>query len=286
MARILLTVILSLTANLAAATTFHLGNSLTWDTSPALLPDAQWAVFCDKSLNFIVDNPADHCIGSSLLWPEAMATNTYDVVVVQPYIADTIESATEDISMLMALQPSAQFIIHTGWATFADLLANYADPENVHSAEFIDAVIDGLPRFAFSTRAVDALVWIANDPSSPYADISELYRNTAHVTRGDGRYFMHNLLRRTMGEPFVETWTGGATLPVVHKAYLDGLLSSGDYDWDGDVDGADFLIWQREYIPNTSAIVAVPEPNGALLAVTFSLLWFGKRFPNHNEIPR
>ena len=48
-----------------------------------------------------------------------------------------------------------------------------------------------------------------------------------------------------------------------------GVSNLGDADGDGDSDGADFLVWQRQYTgPNaTAAAAAVPEPVSAAMAV-------------------
>ncbi len=164
---------------------------------------------------------------------------------------------------------------NNGWTDSATLLADHADPNSEYSPEFARSVVAGLPAAIPVTRVVDALVFIANDPASPYEDIEALYRSARHLTRGDGRYLAHQILRRTMGVDPIVVWAGGGTEPVQHRAYLDSLLSAGDYDWDGDVDGADFLIWQREFIRSASASTAVPEPTALTLMASSMLLVFG-----------
>jgi fibronectin-binding autotransporter adhesin len=47
-------------------------------------------------------------------------------------------------------------------------------------------------------------------------------------------------------------------------------LSQGDADSDGDVDGADFILWQTNF-PSTPGPATVPEPSTLLLALLFSL---------------
>ena len=50
----------------------------------------------------------------------------------------------------------------------------------------------------------------------------------------------------------------------------------GNADGDGDVDGADFLAWQREL--GSTAAVAVPEPATLLVLVSGVLtMWFRPR---------
>jgi hypothetical protein len=55
------------------------------------------------------------------------------------------------------------------------------------------------------------------------------------------------------------------------------ILSDGDADGDGDVDGADFVVWQTNFPKTSDSTLAVPEPQeffvlsaGSLLFVAFS----------------
>jgi len=72
---------------------------------------------------------------------------------------------------------------------------------------------------------------------------------------------------------------GGLTSNQLDTILASAALVSGDFDGDGDVDGADFLSWQRNpnigsltdwqanfgSTPQTIANVAVPEPSGIML---------------------
>ncbi|QEG37437.1 matrixin family metalloprotease [Bythopirellula goksoeyrii] len=99
---------------------------------------------------------------------------------------------------------------------------------------------------------------------------------------------LQEFMLATAGEYFVRV--SGSTNDVqLYKLSLSGeALSNGDFDEDGDVDGADFLDWQRGFGPlygendlaawqnnygiplNTAAAVAVPEP--PLLSLLYSAL--------------
>jgi autotransporter-associated beta strand protein len=89
-------------------------------------------------------------------------------------------------------------------------------------------------------------------------------------------------------------FTGTGTLNVIT---FEPPTSDGDYDNDGDVDGRDFLVWQRGGSPNPlsasdlaiwqtnygtnqplAATTAVPEPGSlALIALSFATLVLSKR---------
>ena len=63
---------------------------------------------------------------------------------------------------------------------------------------------------------------------------------------------------------------------------LDGTAgsSSGDANGDGNVDGDDFLVWQRNF-PYSTAISSVPEPNSLALLVLGGLMMLKR--PNINQ---
>jgi hypothetical protein len=52
-------------------------------------------------------------------------------------------------------------------------------------------------------------------------------------------------------------------------------LAMGDGDWDGDVDGADFVLWQNNfpYAPGSPGVVPVPEPQALVLLAAALPAW-------------
>lgn len=104
-----------------------------------------------------------------------------------------------------------------------------------------------------------------------------------------------------MGQFGSVTFLGSTTADVNYDlangdVYLDnfqGVSSSGDFDNDGDVDGRDFLIWQRGSSPSPlsptdlaawqnsygtgslAAVSAVPEPSTTVMALLASCLGLG-----------
>lgn len=76
---------------------------------------------------------------------------------------------------------------------------------------------------------------------------------------------------------------------AVHDGDVADLGTPGDFDFDGDVDGDDFLLWQRNpsigllsdweshYATTLVAANVVPEPNAAALCLLAIVLIFGHR---------
>ena len=112
---------------------------------------------------------------------------------------------------------------------------------------------------------------VANSVSGAFANVS----NRQRVTTSDGGGSF--LVNYGVGSPFNPN-------QIVLSAFLPSI--SGDFDLDGDVDGRDFLLWQRGGSPNpnsasdlaawqtnfgaqvaVAASSAVPEPSGAWLAI-------------------
>jgi hypothetical protein len=82
------------------------------------------------------------------------------------------------------------------------------------------------------------------------------------------------------------------TMPAysVSTLVLHAALTPGDFDLDGDVDGRDFLIWQRNPsvgdlvdwqqnygLSSLAANIAVPEPSDLLLMSWMALIWLARK---------
>ncbi|MEQ8616592.1 MAG: BNR repeat-containing protein [Lacipirellulaceae bacterium] len=104
---------------------------------------------------------------------------------------------------------------------------------------------------------------------------------------------------------FLLEFTGGTLGASGHHQYLDNVAISGtaveiddtgDFDGDGDVDGADFLAWQRDTIVGNladwqanygtqaqllSSATAVPEPSSLILLSLALAPYFRRRPPTH-----
>lgn len=214
---------------------FLIGNSLTWDTKPSLLDgDVQWHVDCGKSLKYIHQHPEMPCVKSSTLWPQALASKQYDYVTLQPHYGTTLEEDLAVIEAIMKLQPQATIVIHTGWAKLALWTEEYADDDPAglltHGDVYFRALMSRLkqrhPHREFrSTGACELLSIIDQDIQSgraPLMGLGELYRDAIHMTTDQGRYLMHNAMRRALGQP-VGT-TGFEMLAPKLKTYFDEVL--------------------------------------------------------------
>lgn len=203
-------------ANLADASVFMIGNSLTWDTRPAEIDDADWHVYCNRNLQYIHDEPTEHCIGSSLPWTTALAQNSYDYVTVQPFAGTTLAEDVAIISGWMQMQPNATFVLHTGWlgpTSHAGAYTSTGTTTMTPSPAYFNALEQQLAalhpgREIRRTQAADLLYDIAQDigaGESPFSAFSDIYRDHVHMTYGDGQYLMHNLMRLALDQDYVLT---------------------------------------------------------------------------------
>ncbi|WP_218932967.1 right-handed parallel beta-helix repeat-containing protein [Roseimaritima multifibrata] len=216
--------------------TYLIGNSLTWDTRPSNLDHyVNWHVDCGKSLQFIHDRPAAPCVGSSRLWPTALTQLHYNYLVVQPHYGTTLEQDQQVIEQWMDMQPRAIVVIHTGWAFSEKATAEFASKDHekmIHNAAYFEALIESLktrhPEREFrQTYATQALHQIATDikaGEAPIENLSDLYRDAIHMTIGEGRYLMHNLMRRAVDQPTTSAGFKIADQNPELKAYLDGVI--------------------------------------------------------------
>ncbi|WP_197455130.1 right-handed parallel beta-helix repeat-containing protein [Stieleria varia] len=198
-----------------------IGNSLTWDTKPPSLDgNVHWHVDCGKSLQFIQLHPESPCVATSRLWPTAMATTQYDFVTVQPHYGTTVDEDYDVISDWVRQQPSAIFVIHTGWAKHEQFAEEWADDDPsgllTHSNAHVDALLERLraefPEREFRcTQCTRLLASIAKDIDAgiaPIEKLSDLYRDAIHMKIESGRFLMHNAMRQALGQPLVTQWDG------------------------------------------------------------------------------
>jgi hypothetical protein len=83
----------------------------------------------------------------------------------------------------------------------------------------------------------------------------------------------HSLLVAIPGDFDDNLIVNAADLAIWQAGY--GLDGRGDADSDGDTDGRDFVIWQRNFSPgsNLTSSVSVPEPSSIVLMAMTLLFW-------------
>lgn len=254
----------SVTAN---ADIFLVGNSLTWDSRPMLLDEpSDFHIRSGRNLKHIYENPFDLSPTEAVSWQDALTTNEYDVIVIQPHFGTTLEEDVEVISAFMDLQPDAEIVIHTGWARHEDFVAAYETTDHggmmTHSPSYFDDLQASLQseyadRTISRTRHIDVLYEISQDIDAgvaPFQNFSELFRDTIHATIFEGRYLAHNLLRDALGMPLsrvgFETQSGELKFSEENRMYFDEKIQ----------------------------IQTVPEPASAsLIGLSVVSLWFGRR---------
>ena len=227
------------TAASSKSRVYLIGNSLTWDTVPALLSgDVAWHVDCGKSLQYIYDHPNKPCVPTSTVWPAALEQNRYDFLCVQPHSGTTLSQDVEAIDKWWRLQPQAVLVIHTGWSRHsqvenefhAQLSSVDGDTKMVHAPAYYEALKRELQtrhpqREIRSTKVMQAIDSIWHDverKSAPITSLSDLYRDELHLTVQGGRYLAHNMLRRALDQPISSQ---GFQLEPELKSYLDQKIS-------------------------------------------------------------
>ena len=257
---------------------YVIGNSLTWDTMPGQLDgDTQWHVDCGKSLPYIFENPDKPCVKTSTLWPSALKDKQYDVISVQPHYGSTLEQDATVISEWMAMQPKAEFVIHTGWARVAERVEETASTEAggemAHSTAYIEALIDLLKRThpqrtIRRTFAMDALEVIAADieaGKAPFAEVAEVHRDAIHVNTS-GRYMMHNLMRQGLGQkPSAAGFDSvGPSIRTYLNTVLERLKAGAPAVESGPIDT---VVYVSESKDKKIAVFSLHEPSGELVRI-------------------
>ena len=214
---------------------YLIGNSLTWDTLPGLLGgETRWHVDCGKNLPYIHAHPESPCVKTSVIWPEALKSDQYDVLVIQPHFGSTLDEDFAAIAAWAEMQPQARLVLHTGWNRQRDFERDYhRSPQGdrmTHCPEYFERLIARLKekfpdREIGSTHAIDVLDAIRHDierSKAPFQSFSELYRDYIHVTVQVGRYLMHNLMRAALNQP---PSSQGFQIDSAQKEYIDRKLA-------------------------------------------------------------
>jgi len=216
---------------------FLIGNSLTWDTLPGLLDgDVQWHVDCGKSLQQLHDHPAQPCVKTSIPWPKALMEKQYDYLCVQPFSGTDLTADVAVISKWLELQQTAVLVLHTGWSRAEDFEKSYHAPLDdsrvmVHSTAYFEKLraelLAKFPNRQIRTTGaltvLDAIWHDVEQEAAPFAAFKDLYRDDIHMTTQVGRYLMHNVMRRALGQaPSAQ----GFQIESGEREYLDAKLNA------------------------------------------------------------
>lgn len=217
---------------------YAIGNSLTQDAQPLRLDgQIQNAIHCSQNLQQIWDDPAGFCGNTTTRWDTALVQNQYDFVTVQPFYGTSLAQDSQIIRDWMAMQPDAQFVIHTGWSWHANFAAEYYgtfndDMMRANPDYFSDLIADiesQTGRQVINDHMIDVLATIYEDiqlGQAPYGQFNELFRDWVHMSLDDGRFLAHNTLRYRLGQPFTaDGWDSGTYfVPEDRRLYLQNAI--------------------------------------------------------------
>lgn len=223
----------------ADQTVYLIGNSLTNNLRPALFEEVEARhITSGKSLAYALANPDDTAMPERYRWPQALASQQYDVLVLQPSYEPSVYSMLQTVAVWLDMQPNAVIVIHPGWAphpirewewNLADVAAT-RDGVIRHNPHIMRTLMEQLEltypdrTFCYG-HSQDLLQQIAEDieaGTAPFAAVEELYDNYAHLQHPAIIYMMHNQMRASLGQPFRADGFGDFTPD--ERVYMDGLL--------------------------------------------------------------
>lgn len=173
----------------SALTSYHIGNSLTWDSrpdygTPKLATDAGlslttgYHIRCSSSLDYISQHPTNTCVTPNNFgfYGDALANNTWDAVTLQPFSSTATPSTprteyegAKALIQQARLNPNnanTTFYIYTGWMSRTDM------GDDFYAAWYDDTPVD--PDEAL-VRKASSFEWVydelANDPDLAGVDL-------------------------------------------------------------------------------------------------------------------
>ena len=250
MKNLLFTLMLLLPAVAVGQNSYHIGNSLTNDSRPQYLPVSAWHIDGGRSLVDIFNLP-DEGTNASYRWDVALAVETYDYLVLQPFPEeDTIEAAVEVISVWHSMQPQAAIVLHAGWWWPSQFVDIYETNDCLNTTQTccpayqqeLKSQLEALGMTVRLTRSNDVLYDFSQDlPNVIGTELGDIYRDFAHMDYDRGRYLMFSMLRWSLGlEGFDRSQFPDTTLAEFE--YLEGLAIDtvlGDCNRDGFVNLTD-----------------------------------------------
>lgn len=172
--------LLAATQPVAALTSYHIGNSLTWDSrpdygTPKLAQNAGlslatgWHIRCNSSQDAILNDPTGTCVtpNSFGYYTPALTGHAWDAVTLQPFSGSGTPStprmeaaAMKSLIQLARSNPAnvdTTFYVYTGWMSRTDMGDDY------YAAWYDDAPVDPDSNLIRNNAAFD---WVYNELAS------------------------------------------------------------------------------------------------------------------------
>lgn len=267
--------IIALLAGTVQASSYHIGNSLTWDALEGVRAvtgtdlEAGYHIRCGGSLPYIWGHPTDTCLPSVPSYGtfnDALPNHNWDAVTIQPYFDSTLAIDTVTINQFIGLTRSrpenSQTVFYvyetwpqTIWGQYGDVWNTPAVDEDdtltwqrrgyfEHLYNRIDNSTDAIVR---SIPVGEVLYQL-----SLQLDINDFYRDEIHLSEL-GRYVAgatfqaviaktnpFNALPQSALEPDLYPIINETILQVVFSDVRTGLT---DFNSDGLTDGNDLALW-------------------------------------------
>lgn len=204
---------------------YHIGNSLTWDSRPdfqealaiaaGIATEVGFHINCGRSLPYIQANPDQSCVvpPPSGLYAEALPSRRWDAVTLQLHMTFPKPTLGEDLAALRFFvelaqenpeNASTQFFLYTGWPG-RDHFVEWWDEPGEFDLETETAISRAYYDAAFATYAdefgeslrlipVGEVLYHLKEriENGQVPDVfnfrSQLYRDAVHMTRDYGRH--------------------------------------------------------------------------------------------------
>lgn len=202
---------------------YHIGNSLTWDSQPPLLPsvaesqgeiqETGYHIRGSTALNYIIENPNDVQESNPTFgnYFEALPAHAWDAITIQPFNGPESTMAT-DVSAILSLidlarsnsaNQNTKFYIYAAWPRrtgfrnrwmydIEDLPTTLTAPANDYFDFLIERVRLETDAEVYMIPVGDVLfeldTRLSNAEIPGFSSINEFYRDEIHLNYNHGRY--------------------------------------------------------------------------------------------------
>lgn len=226
---------------------YHIGNSLTIDAQPTLLPflgeqaglnlSSGAHVLCNSTMQDILESPRSTCLqpGQFGYFSQALPNNDWDAVTLQPFTGDGETTLQIDINSVNLFKQYAElkgknddteYYIYQSWPRrndweiWDDSVTNDPEQPTVHSESYFDILLNELRVQHGNQFKLVPTASVLNEVRSQITagridgitDVDSLYRDSTHLS-DVGRFIANSTLFSTItGKPTIglavnEAWT-------------------------------------------------------------------------------